>query len=177
LINAVEADDKINEKEGFCRPEKRSLGNKRNKIEEYHIRRIVDLYTRFEVGPYSKIFDNEYFGYYQVVIEQPELDERGKPKMGRNGELKPDTKKRDKENIPLSEDIEIYFEKEVLPHIKQGWIDYDKTRIGYEINFSKYFAEFKPLRSTTDIKVDIHHLEFGKGDEKGIKDLIIELFK
>ncbi|MCC5938643.1 MAG: SAM-dependent DNA methyltransferase [Lunatimonas sp.] len=177
LINAVEADDKSSQKEGFCRPEKRSLGNKRNKIEEYHIQKIVDLYTRFEEGSYCKIFDNEFFGYYQVTIEQPELDEKGKPKQGRNGELKPDTKKRDKENIPLSEDIEVYFEKEVLPHVKNAWIDFDKTRIGYEINFSKYFTEFKPLRSTGDIKAEIHELEFGNESEKGIKDLILDLFK
>ncbi|EON77695.1 Type I restriction-modification system, DNA-methyltransferase subunit M [Lunatimonas lonarensis] len=175
LINAVEAEDKINEKTGFCRPEKRSLGNKRNKIEDYHIQRIVDLYTRFEEGRYSKIFDNEYFGYYQVTIEQPELDENGKPKEGRNGEWKADSKKRDKENIPLSEDIEIYFEKEVLPHIGKGWIDYDKTRIGYEINFSKYFAEFKPLRPTQEIKAEIQELEFGNKNDKGIMELLKEL--
>lgn len=177
LINAVEADDKVNGKEGFCRPEKRSLGNKRNKIEEYHIRRIVDIYTQFEEGSNSKIFDNDFFGYFQVVVEQPELDEKGKPKKVRNGDWKPDTKKRDKENIPLSADIEEYFETEIKPHIDKGWIDYDKTRIGYEINFSKYFAEFKPLRPTSDIKMDIQELEFGKGNEKGVKDLIMELFR
>lgn len=175
LINAITADDRGTGELGFCRPEKRSLGNKRNKIEDYHIERVVDLYTQFQEGPYSKIFDNEFFGYYQVVVEQPELDVNGEPKLDRNGEMKPDSKKRDKENIPLSEDIEVYFEKEVLPHIGEGWIDFDKTRIGYEINFSKYFTEFKPLRSTSEVKAEIQELEFGKEGEKGIVDLLKEL--
>ncbi|MEB2786509.1 N-6 DNA methylase [Algoriphagus persicinus] len=175
LINAVSADDRSTGELGFCRPEKRSLGNKRNKIEDYHIERVVELYTQFEEGPYSMIFDNEFFGFYQVVVEQPELDESGKPKLDKNGEMKPDSKKRDKENIPLSKDIEVYFEKEVLPHIGEGWIDFDKTRIGYEINFSKYFTEFKPLRSTTEVKAEIQELEFGKEGEKGIVDLLKEL--
>lgn len=176
LISAISTDDKSTGELGFCRLEKRSLGNKRNKIENYHIERVVELYTQFEEGTYSKIFDNEFFGYYQVVVEQPELDANRKPKLDKNGEMKPDSKKRDKENIPLSEDIELYFEKEVLPHIGEGWIDYDKTRIGYEINFSKYFSEFKPLRSTTEVKAEIQELEFGKEGEKGIVDLLKQLF-
>jgi type I restriction enzyme M protein len=103
----------------------------------------------FKKEPYCKIFNNDDFGYYQITVEQPEYDEKGKPVRDKKGNIKPDTKKRDKENIPLSEDIEVYFQKEVLPHVPDAWIDFDKTRIGYEINFTKYFYEYKGLRPSS----------------------------
>lgn len=175
LINANVAEEKANGIEGFCRPEKRSLGNKRNKIESFHIESLVELYTQFQEGKYSKIFNNEDFGYYQITVEQPEYDENGKPVLDKKGYVKPDSKKRDKENIPLSEDIETYFNNEVLPHVSDAWIDFDKTRIGYEINFTKYFYEYKGLRPSADIKADIKALEFGDNGQKGITELLREL--
>lgn len=175
LINANVPEDKAAGIEGFCRPEKRSLGNKRNKIESFHIEKLVELYTKFEEGKYCKIFNNDDFGYYQITVEQPEYDEKGKPVKDKRGNLKPDTKKRDKENIPLSEDIEVYFEKEVLPHVPDAWIDFDKTRIGYEINFTKYFYEYKGLRPSAEIKAEIETLEFGNNGQKGITELLKEL--
>ncbi|MFC4691268.1 N-6 DNA methylase [Dokdonia genika] len=72
---------------------------------------------------------------------------------------KPDSKKRDKENVPLTDDIETYFTNEVLPHVPEAWIDYDKTRIGYEINFTKYFYEYKGLQPAAQIKAEIVDLE------------------
>jgi type I restriction enzyme M protein len=175
LINANVPEDKANGIAGFCRPEKRSLGNKRNKIESFHIDKLVEIYTKFEEGPYCKIFNNDDFGYYQITVEQPEYDENGKPVMDRRGNIKPDAKKRDKENIPLNEDIEVYFQKEVLPHVPDAWIDYDKTRIGYEINFTKYFYEYKGLRPSTEIKSEIETLEFGSKNQKGITELLKDL--
>lgn len=175
LINANVPEDKANKIEGFCRPEKRSLGNKRNKIEPFHIQKLVEIYTNFEEGKYSKIFDNEYFGYYQITVEQPEYDENGKPVKDKKGNIKPDSKKRDKENIPLSMDIEEYFNNEVLPNVPDAWIDFDKTRIGYEINFTRYFYEYKGLRPSSEIKVEIKELEFGSGNKKGIAELLKEL--
>jgi type I restriction enzyme M protein len=175
LINANIPEDKAAGIEGFCRPEKRSLGNKRNKIESFHIEKLVELYTQFEEGKYCKIFDNEYFGYYQITVDQPEYDKKGNPIKDNKGNIKSDTKKRDKENIPLSEDIEKYFEKEVLPHVPDAWIDFDKTRIGYEINFTKYFYEYKGLRPSKEIKAEIEALEFGANGQKGITELIKEL--
>lgn len=175
LINANVPEDKANGIEGFCRPEKRSLGNKRNKIETNHIEKLVKLYTDFKEGPYCKIFNNEDFGYYQITVEQPEYDAKGKPVKDKKGNLKPDSSKRDKENIPLSQDIETYFANEVLPHVPDAWIDYDKTRIGYEINFTKYFYEYKGLRPSTEIKTEIEALEFGSENEKGITQLLKEL--
>lgn len=159
MINANVPEDKANGIDGFCRPEKKSLGNKRNKIEPVHIEELVRLYSNFEESKYSKIFNNEDFGYYQITVEQPEYDKSGNPVKDKKGNLKPDTKKRDKENIPLNVDIESYFNNEVLPHVPDAWIDFDKTRIGYEINFTKYFYEYKPLRSLDEIRADILALE------------------
>jgi type I restriction enzyme M protein len=175
LINANVPEDRAAGIEGFCRPEKRSLGNKRNKIESFHIAKLVELYAKFEEGKYCKIYNNDDFGYYQITVEQPEYDEKGKPVKDRKGNIKPDTKKRDKENIPLSEDIELYFEKEVLPHVPDAWIDFDKTRIGYEINFTKYFYDYKGLRPSAEIKAEIEALEFGNNGQKGITELLKEL--
>ena len=168
LINANVPEDKANNITGFCRPEKRSLGNKRNKIETFHIQELVKIYTTFEEGPYCKIYENDDFGYYQITVEQPEYDAKGKMAYAK-GSPKADSKKRDKENIPLNKDIEAYFEKEVLPHVPDAWIDYDKTRIGYEINFTKYFYEYKGLRPSAEIKEEIVDLE------KEIAELLNEL--
>jgi type I restriction enzyme M protein len=175
LINANINEDKSKEVEGFCRPEKRSLGNKRNKIESNHIEKLVDIYTSFEAGKYCKIYNNEDFGYYQITVEQPEYDAKGNIVKDKKGERKADSKKRDKENIPLNKDIESYFQEEVLPHVPEAWIDYDKTRIGYEINFTKYFYEYKGLRSSFDVKKEIEELEFGIGSQKGIIELLKEM--
>ena len=175
LINANVPEDKANGIEGFCRPEKRSLGNKRNKIEPFHIEKLVELYTTFEEGKYCKIYNNNDFGYYQITVEQPEYDDKGQPVKDKKGNTKADSKKRDKETIPLNKDIEEYFNTEVLPHVPDAWIDYDKTRIGYEINFTKYFYEYKPLRPSAEIKAEIEVLEFGNGQEKGITELLKEL--
>ena len=133
------------------------MGNKRNEITSEHISQLLDLYTNFEETTHSKIFDNEYFGYYELTIEQPVYKE-GKKVLSK-GNPKPDSKKRDKENVPLSQDIETYFEKEVLPHVPEAWINYDKTRIGYEINFTKYFYEYKGLQPAAEIKTEIIELE------------------
>jgi len=175
LINANVPEDKANGIEGFCRPEKRSLGNKRNKIEPFHIEKLVAIYQNFEEGTYCKIFDNEDFGYYQITVEQPEYNKNGEIVRDKKGNPKPDGKKRDKENIPLSQDIETYFANEVLPHVPDAWIDYDKTRIGYEINFTKYFYEYKGLRPSAEIKAEIETLEFGNENQKGIAQLLKEL--
>jgi len=171
LINANISENKAKNIEGFCRPMKRSLGNKRNSIEDFHIDKLVDIYKDFKEGKYCKIFDNEYFGYYKITVEQPKVDEEGKLLKDKKGNLKPDSKKRDKENIPLNEDIEAYFKREVLPHVPDAWIDFDKTRIGYDINFTKYFYEYKGLRPSSDIKKEIQDLE------KEIAGLLKELVR
>jgi len=149
LINAVD----------FCRPEKKSLGNKRNKLYEDHLAEIEKIYSAFVENENSKIFANEYFGYYQVTIEQPEYNEKGKIKPDKNGQPKSDSKKRDTENIPLNEDINSYFAEEVKPHVPDAWIDFDKTRIGYEINFTRYFYKYQKPDPSAKIKSEIVSLE------------------
>jgi type I restriction enzyme M protein len=149
LINAVD----------FCRSNKKSLGNKRNEITDNHIAQILELYTDFSATKDSKIFDNEHFGFYQLTVEQPLYDAKGKKQLDKNKNPKADSKKRDKENVPLGANIEKHFEKEVLPHVPDAWIDFDKTRIGFEINFTKYFYEYKGLRAAKEVKVEIEALE------------------
>lgn len=143
----------------FANPEKKSLGNKRNKIEDKFVAQITKIYEDFEAGEHCKIYDNDFFGYRQLTIEQALKDEQGKNVCNKKGEPKADGKKRDKENVPLSMDIEAYFEKEVKPHVPEAWMDLDKTKIGYEINFTKYFYQYKGLRPASDIKEEISELE------------------
>lgn len=153
----------------FCQSNKKSLGNKRNEITSQHIAQLLEFYQNFEENKHSKIFDNEYFGYYQLTIEQPLLDKKGKPVKDKNGNPKPDTKKRDNESVPLNEDVEAYFNREVVPHVPNAWIDLDKTRIGYEINFTKYFNEPVLLQPAHEIKAETVNLE------KDITSLLNEL--
>ena len=169
VSDGVNAKGKEETKEVFARSNKKSLGNKRNEITEEHIAELLALYTNFEENKHSKIYNNDDFGYYQLTIEQPLLDENGTPKLSK-GKPKPDSKKRDKENVPLTADIESYFEKEVLPHVPDAWIDYDKTRIGYEINFTKYFYEYQGLQPASEIKAEIVDLE--KDISSLLKDLL-----
>ncbi len=151
----------------------RSLGNKRKQIiengESKGIGFITKLYGDFEENEFVKILPNEFFGYWRVTVEQPLTMNNGELKVDNKGNPKPDTQLRDSENIPFlqrnkngqltPQTIEEYFEREVKPHLKDAWIDEKKTKTGYEINFTKYFYKFKPLRSLTEIKADILALE------------------
>jgi type I restriction enzyme M protein len=93
-----------------------------------------------------------------VIVEQP-LIEDGKVVLDKKGLPKPDSSLRDSERIPLSQDIEEYYEKEVKPHLPNSWMDSSKDKVGYEINFTKYFYKYKPLRSVEEILTDLHRLE------------------
>ncbi|MEY8860152.1 N-6 DNA methylase, partial [Tenacibaculum singaporense] len=148
LINAVE----------FYKKMSKSLGDKRNELSEEHIQEITTLYGSFEENGYCKIFDNTDFGYAKVTVERP-LIENGKVVTDKKGKPKADAKLRDTENIPLKEDISTYMQREVLPHVPDAWVDEKKTKIGYEINFTKYFYKYKPLRPLADIRADILALE------------------
>lgn len=177
LINANIIEDMDSGVEGFCRPEKKTLGNKRNKIESIHIEKLLKLYTSFKEDAHSKILNNEDFGFYQVIVNQPLCDKKGNILYDKKGNKLIDIKRRDKEIIPLNVDIEEYFEKQVLKNVPNAFIDYSKTRIGYEINFGKYFYKYQPVRDSNEILSDIKKLEFGSETEKGITDLLDELFK
>ncbi|MEZ4225967.1 MAG: hypothetical protein R3B13_33780 [Polyangiaceae bacterium] len=75
------------------------------------------------------------------------------------GNPEPDSDLRDNENVPLKEDIHEYFAREVLPHVPDAWIDESKTKVGYEIPFTRHFYEYKPLRPLEEIEADIRKLE------------------
>ncbi|MEL7005529.1 MAG: hypothetical protein AAFN93_22780 [Bacteroidota bacterium] len=87
------------------------------------------------------------------------MDEEDKVVMTRKGDAKPDSKKRDYERIPLEEDIDAYYQREVAPHLPDAWMERSKDKIGYEINFTKYFYAYKPLRPLQDITADLMKLE------------------
>ena len=144
---------------GMFKKMSKSLGNKRNEISAEQIAEITRIYGDFTEGKYCKIFDNEDFGYHRITVERPQLDEEGNIVTDRKGNPKADSSLRDYENIPLKEDIEEYFDREVLPHVPDAWIEHSKTKIGYEVNFTRYFYEYTPLRSTSEIRDDILKLK------------------
>ena len=148
LINANEMYEK----------RRKSLGNKRNDIPTHYIDEITQIYADFTENEVSKIFDNEDFGYSKIVVERPQKDENGKPIL-KNGKPVADTSLRDTENVPLKEDIEEYFKREVLPYAPDAWIDNTKTKVGYEIPFTRYFYKYVPPRKSEDIMGEIIELE------------------
>jgi type I restriction enzyme M protein len=228
---------------------RKSLGNKRNYLSIEDIKKIVELYDKFEENKYCKIFDTEVFGYTKVIVERPlqlnyqvaeerlenlysvkafaklaeskkknpelklkeeeegrkeqeeinnalkaiennlykswdefetkvkdalkefdvspnliksiilalaEHDDTADYVLDKKGNKLPDSNlRRDSEKIPLKQDIEKYFEKEVKPYYPDAWMERKKDKIGYEINFTKYFYEYKPPRPLEKIEKDI----------------------
>jgi len=143
----------------------RSLGNKRKEIGDGEngkpdqIGFITKIYGEFAEGEFCKIYDNEDFGYQRITVERPLRDANGELVLDKKDKVQADANLRDYENVPLKEDVEEYFRREVLPHISDAWIDHSKTKTGYEINFTKYFYRYKPLRSLAEIRADILALE------------------
>jgi len=153
----------------FYKPMKKSLGSKRKEISSDQTESLIQTYQNFEENEFSKIFDNEFFGYTKVIIEQP-LVENGKMILKKDGNPKPNSKLRDSERIPLTENIEEYFNREVEPHLPHSWMDREKDKVGYELNFTKYFYQYKPLRSLGDITSDL--LELEKESEGIFKEIV-----
>ena len=151
------------------RPLKKSLGSKRKEVSEKGKEYILKVYNDFKENDISKIYPNEFFGYRKLTIEQP-LVQDGKVVVDKKGNMKPDGSLRDTERIPLDVDIDEYFDKEVKPHLPNSWLDKDKTQVGYEINFTKYFYQYKPLRSVNDVLNDLMNLE--KESDGLMKELI-----
>jgi len=114
---------------------------------------------KVKLAPLSRIFDNKSFGYQTITVERPQLDENGKPVLGQRGKAKgklvADTSLRDTENVPLVEDVNAYFEREVKPHAPDAWIDKSKTKIGYEIPFNRHFYVFEPPRPLAEIDAEL----------------------
>jgi len=143
---------------------RKGLGSKRKELADEHIAEITRIFGKcIEAGegkkPISRIFRNSDFGYRTVTVERPLRDEKGKFLLGEKGKLKgkpqPDADLRDTENVPLSEDVEVYFEREVLPHAADAWIDHEKTKVGYEIPFNRHFYVFEAPRDLAEIDADL----------------------
>ena len=146
---------------------RKSIGTKRNDITDYCRELIVKAYGEFTEGIFgdksgiyceSKIFDSVEFGYNKIVVERPLLDESGKPVL-KKGKPIADAALRDTENVPLVEDIDAYFKREVLPYAPDAWIDKSKTKIGYEIPMTRYFYEYQKPEAADDILARIIDLE------------------
>ena len=137
---------------------RKNLGDKSNEITNDQKDEILRTYIEFEENDISKIFDNKYFCYTKVQVEQP-LVEEGKEITLKSGQPKPDPKLRDHERIPYSVSIEEYFENEVKPHLPNSWMDRSKDKVGYEISFVKEFYKFQKLRNTNDIKNELKLIE------------------
>jgi type I restriction enzyme M protein len=114
---------------------------------------------KVRLQPLSRIFDNADFGYHTITVERPLLDDHSQPVVGLKGKAKgkpmSDSALRDTENVPLAENIDAYFQREVLPHASDAWIDQDKTKVGYEIPFNRHFYVFEPPRDLAEIDADL----------------------
>ena len=149
-------------------PRRKSIGTKRNDITDACRELIVTAYGEFANGKVygdkngiyceSKVFESVEFGYNKIVVERPQRDEAGNVILKR-GKPVPDTSLRDTENVPLVQDIDAYFAREVLPYAPDAWIDHSKTKVGYEIPITRYFYEYQAPEAVEDIVARITALE------------------
>lgn len=143
---------------GLYEKRRKALGNKRNDIPESAIAEITRLYGDFVESDISKIFDAADFGYTKITVERPLRDENGQLIL-KKGKPQPDADLRDTENVPLKEDIQAYFQREVLPFAPDAWMDEKKARVGYEIPFTRYFYKYEAPRPSAEIKQEILAIE------------------
>ncbi|AIV91132.1 type I restriction-modification system subunit M [Burkholderia pseudomallei] len=120
---------------------------------------VVPAGGKVKSVPISRIFRNQDFGYTTITVERPLRDEQGQVVVGTKGKQKgkpqADSALRDTENVPLAEDIGEYFEREVLPHAPDAWIDGEKNKVGYEIPFNRHFYVFEPNRDLHTIDEEL----------------------
>jgi type I restriction enzyme M protein len=149
---------------GLWQKMRKTLGSKRKELGEAHIEDITRIFGDFrkvtrEGVPISRIFKNEDFGYRTITVERPARDAAGNVVKGTKGKAKgqpvADSSLRDTENVPLHEDVDVYFQREVLPHAPDAWIDHDKTVVGYEIPFNRHFYVFKAPRLLAEIDAEL----------------------
>ena len=143
---------------GLFEKRRKALGNKRNDIPGSAIEEITRIYGEFRENEISQIYDNADFGYTKITVERPLLDEDGNPILKKN-KPQADSSLRDTENVPLKEDIEEYFKREVLPFAPDSWIDTKKSKVGYEIPFTRYFYKYEVPQPSAEIMAEIIDLE------------------
>lgn len=148
-------------------PRRKSIGTKRNDITDLCRSLIVEAYGDFKEAVYgnksgihceSKIFDSTEFGYNKIVVERPQKDGEGNV-VKKKGKPVADVSQRDTENVPLTENIDTYFEREVLPYAPDAWVDTKKTKVGYEIPMTRYFYEYQAPEPVEEIAARLHELE------------------
>lgn len=158
----------------FWQKMRKSLGSKRKELSPSHIEDITRMFGEFQEvsrnnAPISRIFNNEDFGYRTITVERPQRDESGEVVLATKGKGKgqpvPDASLRDTEDVPLGEEVETYFKREVLPHAPDAWIDHSKTKVGYEIPFNRHFYVFQPPRPLSEIDAEL----------KGVTDRILTM--
>ena len=156
----------------FKKPLRKNLGEKNCEVTEEIRRQILELYMAFDAADpkYSKIFSNSEFGYWEVPVYTPQLDENGQPIVDKKGKpVKPST---DKEQVPFSYEggIEAFIENEVKPYAPLAYIKPGTEKIGYELSFAKYFYQPVRLRTLEEITADIRAIE---AETDGLLDKII----
>lgn len=150
-------------------PRRKSIGTKRNDITDMCRELIVKAYGEFRneavygdpEGIYceSKIFGTEEFGYNKISVLRPQRDENGEIVKDKKGKPVADKSLSDTENVPLIEDIDKYFEREVLPFAPDAWIDKKATKVGYEIPMTRYFYKYQAPESVETIQARLSEIE------------------
>ena len=155
---------------GCFEQRRKPIGNKRVDITECCRNLIIEAYGDYDSKTYekkisdgktivvkSKRMESIALGYNKITVESPLLGEDGEPVL-KKGKPVADTSKRDTEIIPLDEDMDAYFQREVLPYRPGAWIDKSKTKVGYEIPFTKTFYEYLELEPADDIakRIEAH---------------------
>lgn len=162
---------------------RKNIGNKRVDLTAACRNLILKAYDEYSDKDYeeetengnkiickSKVLDSVDLGYNKITVESPLLDENGETVKDKKGKAQADSNKRDYENVPLDEDIDKYFEHEVLPYNKAAWIDKSKTKVGYEIPFTRTFYVYKQLEKADEIagRIEQH--------EKSLMEKLRKLF-
>ena len=150
-------------------PRRKPIGTKRNDITDMCRELIVKAYGEFRneavygnpEGIYceSKIFGTEEFGYNKISVLRPQRDENGEIVKDKKGKPVADKSLSDTENVPLVEDIDKYFEREVLPFAPDAWIDKKSTKVGYEIPMTRYFYKYQAPESVESIQARLSEIE------------------
>ena len=162
---------------------RKNIGNKRVDLTAACRNLILQAYDEYSDKDYeektengnsiickSKVLDSVDLGYNKITVESPLLDENGELVKDKKGKAQADSNKRDYENVPLDEDIDKYFEREVLPYNKAAWIDKSKTKVGYEIPFTRTFYVYKQLEKADEIASRIER------HEKSLMEKLRKLF-
>lgn len=157
---SIDRKDKVQliDASSFSTPMKKNLGDKSKCISDNQIDDIFGFYTQFKENDFCKIYPKEHFGYTKITVERP-LIENDTIVKDRHGKPKPDPSKRDFERVPLLENIDTFFFKEVEPFAPDSWMDRTSDKVGYEVNFAQYFFKFKQLRNLAEISSDLKRID------------------